>query len=1216
MLRWMLLLICSVSLSIRAAVPIVDLPTTAENQYDLTWELTPTAVSPAPLSLTITSAHGQGYRLQIDTLHGAHWLALGARESSATSAPLTLALQHTYLFTLKRRPETIALLLNHRLVFSAPATSAGAETIAFANAPEALGLKNARYQRIAPQIFSDNFMRLLQNLQPDGTVAPVDATKWIEDPSWPVAFFRCDNPATHPVDPATGKAMTTDPWTLGYPTMKQNIGGKMVDVPTVKTSATGFWFNYTGAGPSWVVASDLMVQPFWDRYYCQAAVLTEYDSSIGLIAAYQDNKNFLLFRWTHRDYPGNPDTPRAELLAIIDGKQHVLASSPRGFDPEQWYTLRLNLGWGRVDALVDGEVLLSAANPGSIEGRVGLYADGVANPSKPKVDEDTAKMYMVVDKTTNQAFNDAADAMNSSGSIRFNDVIVRDWVGIDNLATSTNYTMDKTGDWHTYAGTITAESPGTLLSGDKKWSRYLVSTRMRLPQNGTAGLLIDQNAEQSGYLWKVSPTEQQLLPMTKGIPGVAVDSSTMKIAPSDWVDLRVEAIGPYVACFCNGRRVLQSYDTTRVAGRSGLYTSDSGAQFASYSVTPWDETLHTVKIHAGFDQDGWMATWSGSEADWYPAINHGQYMRLPSRGGGSSDPGPAGPLWTNVPGLYWNKGGYYHDLRVTIPLAKVDKDGKITTKTTLDGQSLYLATNYLEKSGYRLTLTSNAGQGAAALFRNDELVKIYPFALDKTIDNSPTVTLLVLERRGDLLILKADYIDPGDTFDDPTPLASELLFAFRDTKPLPCEMIGFNVIDDTLPAAQLIVASDRLQDAFEEAPTHWIAQSGIWAIMARFTCQPQWNWYGGFGAGTPTLWNKQRLDGDQTVEVYMGIKMQYDNMQEREQQRFRDLNVTICADGAHLNSGYTVIRAGRLNGVLTTMLLRKGMIVKTDTLQSDMIPGSAHRQWFAIRMEKRSGEIKVYIDNHLAMTYNDPAPLPGGYVAFWTWNNGIMIGRANLSAANMTLGTPLAAAPLAVQDDIPVSVPKPTMINGQPVQLDTFTDGMDGWLAQPGMSAALVRKQMLDAAGKAKPYLKVINVYPAGTLSATIRSTAVNLATTPVFTCDYCFDIGAQVNFYLQYHNVWYEFLFTGQTATEDVHTVSRIEGTADNTWRHLQVDLGRLLADKLTKENGTAPTDLTVDQVVVADWSASADLRKYGFNANPGGTALRFVNVGFAPNK
>jgi len=149
------------------------------------------------------------------------------------------------------------------------------------------------------------------------------------------------------------------------------------------------------------------------------------------------------------------------------------------------------------------------------------------------------------------------------------------------------------------------------------------------------------------------------------------------------------------------------------------------------------------------------------------------------------------------------------------------------------------------------------------------------------------------------------------------------------------------------------------------------------------------------------------------VEVYLGVKMKYDDMKEDESQRFRDLNLSICADGKTPKSGYTVQRATHIDGNKVTLLLRNGVEVARSTKAEDLLPPwkTGHRQWFAIRMEKRGAELRVYLDNHLSFTYTDPEPLPGGYVAVWTKDNGIMLGRANLSAEHMIItdGLPLTA---------------------------------------------------------------------------------------------------------------------------------------------------------------------------------------------------------------
>ncbi len=143
----------------------------------------------------------------------------------------------------------------------------------------------------------------------------VNPNSWVEDDTWKVAYYRKDNPGADPHDPKTGKAMVT-PWQLS--------------IYNPLTSANGFWFLYWGAGPSWVVANPTMSFPSWDQYFLEASVRTEYDSEVGIIAAYQDNKNYLLFRWRQRDY--TPSTaPKAELVAVIDGEAANTREQPARF---------------------------------------------------------------------------------------------------------------------------------------------------------------------------------------------------------------------------------------------------------------------------------------------------------------------------------------------------------------------------------------------------------------------------------------------------------------------------------------------------------------------------------------------------------------------------------------------------------------------------------------------------------------------------------------------------------------------------------------------------------------------------------------------------------------------------------------------------------------------------------------------------------------------
>ena len=67
--------------------------------------------------------------------------------------------------------------------------------------------------------------------------------------------------------------------------------------------------------------------------------------------------------------------------------------------------------------------------------------------------------------------------------------------------------------------------------------------------------------------------------------------------------------------------------------------------------------------------------------------------------------------------------------------------------------------------------------------------------------------------------------------------------------------------------------------------------------------------------------------------------------------------------------------------------------------RSHTIPyrSNIHRRWFHIRAEKRGANLAYYIDGERVLTYTDTHPLPGGQVAIWTYNNGLMISRVRIS---------------------------------------------------------------------------------------------------------------------------------------------------------------------------------------------------------------------------
>jgi len=1200
MLRWIgLLLLFALAMPAPAQVEIAGLPDELDECYDLSWNM---KVNNTPGKMFVfgmewTDKQGFNLRWEKGTLS---WQRLGIKpEIPPVKIPFKLTRGMAARFTIKRRADTVAVLQDHRLLFIAPAPSRGAGECAFLHIPPECVIEDARYQTIGKPVFGDDFMRAEAK-------QPTAQTPWVEDATWRVAYYRKDNPGADPRDPETEQPLGV-PWQLS---LFRDPNNPQLNFTT--TTSNGFWYLYTGKGPSWVVANPTMVYPSADRYFVETAVKPEYDSEVGIIAAYQDNLNYLLFRWKQR-IVNESDQPRGELIAVINGEKKVLATTPRGFEPGQWYTLRVNLGWQTAQALVDGEVLMSAANPGSIEGRVGLFADGAEKPRRLKPDEETAVMYITRDETTNQVVNEAAEALRTSSIILFDDVRVGEWVAFSSTALNSPYQTTMTGSWKRFGEVLVNASSGSFLTGSSSFTRYTAETRVRLPdRRAAAGLLFNIGDNGAGYLWKITAAGQTLYAVDANDRRQEIDSTKLTLVPDQWADLRVEANGPYVRLFCNDRSVLESYDPARTCGRCGLQSEAREVAFQPLTVTQTESPRKKQDIQDAFEADNWLSAWSSPEADWYP-------VKLPAKlvtpaGIAFETVGYAAPLPTNVPGLYWHKGGHFHDLRVMIPVSP----------ETVKGQSLYLATDYNEAGGYALQFVAGEDGGfPAKLTRKGQPVGEYPFTLGKK-------ARLIFERWGSYLVLIARDLDAED--DDADEKQKERsVFVYRDPEPLKAEMIGFDVTDPALAAAKVQIQSDRIEDPFEYAPTSWISESGVWAVMARYSCQPKWNWFGGFGAYTPTIWSKYRLDGNQVVEAYTGITMQFDNQPEEYARRYRDVNLTICADGSHLNTGYSLIRAGRPNGRdMVTMLLRKGVVVQqipadprkpTAADQKFLLPpqGQGHRRWFATRMEKRGDTIKVFIDNLLAMTYTDPDPIPGGFAGIWTYNNGIMVGRVNIGAEKMSIGMPRASGPLAVQENLePLPAPQVT-VNQVPVKIATFENGLDDCKERPGLTARLVRERLEDPSG-VNTFLKVVNMYPAGDFSTSLISTPRDLRVTPQLHFDYCFDPGVKVNLYLRRQNVWYEFQLFPDAQAQPPNSVRTIPGqlqaVADGHWRHFEADMGAILADFIAKDTAVdaATVDLNIQEMIVADWSAAPDARAYAFGNNFGGLAIRFDNITFVP--
>jgi len=201
-----------------------------------------------------------------------------------------------------------------------------------------------------------------------------------------------------------------------------------------------------------------------------------------------------------------------------------------------------------------------------------------------------------------------------------------------------------------------------------------------------------------------------------------------------------------------------------------------------------------------------------------------------------------------------------------------------------------------------------------------------------------------------------------------------------------------------------IQSSNVYDYTFANAPTDWVPTGGSWKQMNRWTCSPQWSWFGGYErAGLAALWNKRVFAGDIVLEVYASFKMGGATPGGSGEEA-RDLNFTLHGNGRDLDSGYSFILGGYGNTV--TCIMRGTKVLAETQDPQNLLPtpdgshGTArniHNEWEAVRACLHGNHLSLYHNEQLVLEADDPEPpLPAGRPAIWTMDNGILLSRVKV----------------------------------------------------------------------------------------------------------------------------------------------------------------------------------------------------------------------------
>jgi hypothetical protein len=391
------------------------------------------------------------------------------------------------------------------------------------------------------------------------------------------------------------------------------------------------------------------------------------------------------------------------------------------------------------------------------------------------------------------------------------------------------------------------------------------------------------------------------------------------------------------------------------------------------------------------------------------------------------------------------------------------------------------------------------------------------------------------------------------------------------------------------PGDVAILSSHVYDYTFADAPADWTPCGGLWTTTNRWTCSPQWSWYGGHNAnGIAAIWNKHEFVGDVTVEAYLAFKMGVGVVyQTRSYKNPANMCLTLAGDGADPASGYSFIIGADKDTDTRIMKGTKVLAETTDTkyllpIFEDKFPSTDewHHKWWGIRARQKGDLLQFYIDDKLALEAHDPQPLPGGHVGIWTVDNGLLMPRVKIYyTAEKTGRDPVPGEDIQLPE-LPVEAPPAITLTSSThpsIQNDFESSGgtFKNTTGDKGASLSLVSP---GADGKGH-CLALWHKIPGGDAGASMVEGRFDVREMPFLSFDYKLPSDAKINLYVTVGDKRYEIVFSGLKTPAPLCTIiGEVPGVlADEKWHHAQFNLLGALEAVLGPEATLQARDLFI---------------------------------------
>jgi hypothetical protein len=399
---------------------------------------------------------------------------------------------------------------------------------------------------------------------------------------------------------------------------------------------------------------------FWDEYGCSVSVKSQ-GSPVGIVFLHQDPGNYLLLRCGSES---EPKDARMQLVSVLEGARTTLAEANGGIVPEQWYSLRVGVSDGHIEAYLDDRLVLTGHTDLFGQGQIGLYTEG------------------------------------AQGAY-FDDVWAESWgVFVDDFGKQeAGKWVAVSGEWlGPQKGAVARNGPGEalLLGGDPTWTDYVYGADVTGSKRAGAGIVF--RASDAGRLvfrWAPEGCElpyagQVQLVRVVGEQATVLAEAPATLAVAETHRFEASCEGSHVALCVDGERVLECAARALLEGGIGLYADGQGrVSFDNVSVRP-PKKAQAAKILPRFESpgDSTMQAWATKSGQWTAQQEQA---------------------------TYWHVGDFFGDKAISFEIPSVgQRTGSATITLSSDPKD--------PQAGYRLLVATVEGQQQVtlALYRGQE----------------------------------------------------------------------------------------------------------------------------------------------------------------------------------------------------------------------------------------------------------------------------------------------------------------------------------------------------------------------------------------------------------------------------------------------------------------------------------------------------------------